>query len=333
MSTSAVPARKRALITGAKGFTGRYLADELSAHGWAVWGLGAHPDAVDPHYRCVDLDDAKTLNDVLAEVQPDAVLHLAAVAFVGHGDADDFYRVNLLGTRRLLAGLAALKDKSPSSVLLASSANVYGNAQGGVLTEATPPAPANDYAVSKLAMEHMARLFMDRLPITLVRPFNYTGVGQSTNFLLPKIVQHFRDGAKRIELGNLDVWRDFSDVRAVVQAYRRLLDAQAAGAVFNVCSGATHSLREVLAMAVDLSGRQIEIVVNPAFVRANEVRSLSGSPDRLVECIGPWSSPPLRETLAWMLNAPGDEAARLGDRAGQRETLAWMLNAPGDGRR
>ena len=309
MSTPVAAATKRALITGAKGFTGRYLADELSAHGWEVWGLGAQPDASDPHYRCADLNDANKLADVLAEVQPDAVLHLAAVAFVGHGDTDDFYRVNLLGTRHLLASLTALKDKAPSCVLLASSANVYGNAQGGVLTEATPPAPANDYAVSKLAMEHMARLFMDRLPITLVRPFNYTGVGQSTDFLLPKIVRHFQDKAQRIELGNLDVWRDFSDVRAVVQAYRRLLDARATGEVFNVCSGNTHSLREVLAIAVDLSGHPIEVVVNPAFVRANEVRSLSGSPERLVECIGPWSSPPLQNTLAWMLDAPANESA------------------------
>ena len=294
--------RKKALITGVKGFTGRYLADELDAHGWDVWGLGTHPQADDPRYRCVDLADAAALQQTIAELQPDAVLHLAAIAFVGHGDADDFYHVNLLGTRHLLAALA-VAPKPPASVLLASSANVYGNAQGGELTEATPPAPANDYAVSKLAMEHMAQLFMDRLPITLVRPFNYTGVGQSTDFLLPKIVRHFQDRAVRMELGNLDVWRDFSDVRAVVQAYRRLLDAQAAGQVFNVCSGCTHSLREVVAMAAELSGHDLEVTVNPAFVRANEVRTLSGSNERLVQCIGAWTSPPLRDTLSWMLSA------------------------------
>ena len=304
-SSTSSKKKKKALVTGLKGFTGRYVAAELAAHGWEVWGLGSHPDAADPSYRCADLADAAALQRVVAEVRPDAVLHLAAIAFVGHGEADDFYRVNLLGTRHLLAALAALPDP-PGCVLLASSANVYGNTQGGVLTESTPPAPANDYAVSKLAMEQMARLFMDRLPITLVRPFNYTGVGQSADFLLPKIVQHFRDKAERIELGNLDVWRDFSDVRAVVQAYRRLLDAKPAGQVFNVCSGCTHSLREVLAMAVDLSGHSLEVCVNPAFVRANEVRSLSGSPERLVECIGPWSSPPLRDTLAWMLDEQGD---------------------------
>ena len=295
--------RRKVLVTGVKGFTGRYLAAELEAHGWEVWGVGAHPDAADPHYRRADLADQAALESAVAEVQPDAVVHLAAVAFVGHGNADDFYRVNLLGTRHLLAALATLK-KSPESVLLASSANIYGNAQGGVLTEAAPPNPANDYAVSKLAMEYVARLFNDRLPITIVRPFNYTGVGQSPDFLLPKIVAHFQRRDARIELGNLDVWRDFSDVRSVAEAYRRLLEAKPAGSVFNICSGRTYSLRDVIDMAGELSGHKLKIVVNPAFVRANEVRSLGGSQEALVDCIGPWAPPPLAKTIDWMLNAP-----------------------------
>ena len=209
----------RVLITGVQGFTGRYVAAELERHGWDVWGLGSQPSDV-PRYHCVDLLDGVALRGVIELVQPDAVVHLAAIAFVGHGDVDAFYRVNLLGTRHLLEALA----HSPhplQCVLLASSANVYGNATEGVLTEATPPQPANDYAVSKLAMEHMARLWMDKLPIVIARPFNYTGVGQSVTFLLPKIVAHFQQRASVIELGNLHVWRDFSDVRAVAQAYRR----------------------------------------------------------------------------------------------------------------
>ena len=294
--------RKRALITGSKGFTGRYLAAELEAHGWEVWGLGAHPEPADSRYHCVDLSDANRLRTVLDAVAADAVIHLAAIAFVGHGDADDFYRVNLLGTRHLLAALAE-STRPPESVLLASSANVYGNAAGGMLEESTTPNPANDYAVSKLAMEHMARLYMERLPITIVRPFNYTGVGQSTNFLLPKIVTHFRQKAARLELGNLDVWRDFSDVRAVVEAYRRLLDERPAGQIFNVCSGRTYSLREVVALATKLSGHALEIDINPAFVRANEVRTLCGSPQALIDCIGRWSPPQLTHTMGWMLEA------------------------------
>jgi nucleoside-diphosphate-sugar epimerase len=291
---------KRALVTGIKGFTGQYVAAELEQHGWEVWGIGSHDDGGDARYRRVNLLDPAGLRTVIADVRPDAVLHLAGIAFVGHGDADAFYQVNLIGTRNLLAAMAAC-DKAPECVLLASTANVYGNTTEGVLSETTSPNPANDYAVSKLAMEYMAKLWMDKLPIVIARPFNYTGVGQTESFLLPKIVGHVRRKAEVIELGNLDVWRDFSDVRAVAQAYRRLLENCPAGETVNVCSGQTHSLREVIAIAEGISGRLIPVQVNPAFVRANEVKTLCGDASKLRSMIGDWATPPLQETLRWML--------------------------------
>jgi len=278
----------KVLITGQNGFTGRYLRAELAAHGHDVVGLQS------------DLTDANGLAEEMQRVQPDWVAHLAGTAFVGHGEANDFYRVNLIGTRNLLAALADC-GKRPACVLLASSANVYGNSTAGVLREDAPPNPANDYAVSKLAMEHMARLWLDRLPIVIARPFNYTGVGQSESFLLPKIVAHFKRRAEMIGLGNLDVWRDFSDVRAVVQAYRRLLETSPAGETVNVCSGRTHSLREVLTLCERLTGHVMAVRVNPAFVRTNEVRSLCGDPSHLRALIGNWDTQPLEDTLGWML--------------------------------
>ena len=192
---------------------------------------------------------------------------------------------------------------APSAVLLASSANIYGNAAEGVIDESVQPAPANDYAVSKLAMEYMAKTWADRLPLTLVRPFNYTGVGQSEDFLLPKIVAHFRRRAAVIELGNLDVERDFADVRTVAQVYRRLLEGNTAHQTLNVCSGRGHTLRGVLDLVGDLAGYRPEIRVNPAFVRANEVRRLLGSKAALERCIGAVEGPSLKDTLPWILAA------------------------------
>jgi nucleoside-diphosphate-sugar epimerase len=152
-------------------------------------------------------------------------------------------------------------------------------------------------------MEYMARLWMDKLPITIARPFNYTGVGQAENFLLPKIVSHFRKGARRIELGNLAIARDFSDVRTVVKSYRRLLAAAPAGEAFNVCSGQPHSLENLIDIMSDIAGYRIEVHVNPAFVRANEVLTLTGSNARLAKVIGKVESAPLVETLRWMYTA------------------------------
>lgn len=294
-------ASKRALITGVRGFTGRYMADELRAHGYEVFGVGSQPSD-DQNYYQVDLIDPIAICRAVAEIRPDVVLHLAALAFVGHGDTNGFYRVHLIGTRNLLEALAAAERK-PECVLLASSANVYGNSAGGVLSEQTPPAPANDYAVSKLAMEYMASLWTDRLPLVIARPFNYSGVGQAENFLLPKVVSHFRRKAAKIELGNLDVWRDFSDVRAVVQAYHRLIEVKPLGQTVNVCSGQTHSLREILEICQAVTGHSMDVTVNPAFVRANEVKTLCGDATRLRSMIGSWETPSLEDTLRWMLAA------------------------------
>ena len=296
-----VMAKPKALITGIKGFTGRYVAAELQAHGWDVWGVGSQqPGPEDSHYHCMDLLDAPGLSAVVDDVQPDVVVHLAAIAFVGHGDADAFYRVNLLGTRNLLAALAGAQHQ-PGCVLVASSANVYGNCETSPIAESTAPAPVNHYAASKLAMEHMAHLWGDKLPIVIARPFNYTGVGQSTSFLLPKIVAHFQKRSPVIELGNLHVWRDFSDVRAVAVAYRRLLEVCPSGQTVNVCSGRLHSLGEVLEMTQAMTAHSMKVEINPAFVRSNEVKTLCGDASLLRRLIGDWDSPPLEDTLRWML--------------------------------
>lgn len=293
------------LITGINGFTGYYLAEELRSAGYSLVGLSSTEtiqNASSVNYVCNLLDHEKLI-DILTEVKPDVVVHLAAVAFVAHGDVEAIYRTNVVGTRNLLE--AIIKSQHiPRSVLLASSANIYGNALIEPIDEKVSAAPANDYAVSKLSMEYMARLWLDRLPITVVRPFNYTGAGQSLNFLIPKIVDHFKRRAPILELGNLDVVRDFSDVRSVTQCYRLLIESRTQGEVFNICSGQGHSLLDVLQMMREISGHNPEIKVNPAFVRANEVHRLVGSSAKLEGVIGKVSVIPLKSTLQWMFNYP-----------------------------
>lgn len=299
MSAASRSEAPRALVTGLAGFTGRYLARSLEAAGYRVFGTAHGSEPLGPDIHQVDLCDRAQLARVVADVQPDMVAHLAAIAFVAHGDADAIYRTNVVGTRNLLEALAGLKNR-PKAVLLASSANIYGNAAVEIIDESVEPNPANDYAVSKLSMEYMARLWTDKLPIVIARPFNYTGVGQSGQFLLPKIVSHFQRGERVIELGNIDVERDFSDVRRVVDAYRRLLQLAPIGGVFNVCSGRAVSLKAVIAMMEQIAGYQIEVRVNPAFVRANEVRRLQGNAARLESVVGPLEDYPLERTLSWM---------------------------------
>ena len=279
----------RILVTGLSGFTGYYIQLELEAHGHTVVGLNS------------DLTDPDAVSREVAQVQPESVLHLASIAFVEHGNLNAFYDVNLIGTLNLLTALAK-HAPDVQSILLASSANIYGNSTEELISEDTTPNPANDYAVSKLSMESMASLWFEKLPLFIVRPFNYTGVGQDDKFLIPKIVFHFKNRKKVIELGNLNVWREFGDVRSVANIYRKLIECCPAGKTINICTSQTYSLREVISLCGEITGHEIEIEVNPEFVRENEVGVLNGDNSLLRKTIGKLQINPLESTLRWMLD-------------------------------
>jgi GDP-6-deoxy-D-talose 4-dehydrogenase len=292
----------RVLLTGGSGFTGRYVAEALAAAGYVV----IDAEGGGPQF---DLTQPATVRAVVDEARPDYAIHLAALSFVGHSDATSFYAVNTVGTTNLLEALLPQAERL-ERVVVASSANIYGNATVEPITEDTLPAPVNHYAASKLAMETMVRSYADRLPVVMTRPFNYTGVGQAGHFLVPKLVTHFAEQRAYIELGNLEVVRDFSDVRTVAEGYVRLLVASVPGGVTNLCSGIGRSLRWILDELQALSGHQIEVRVNPDFVRPSEVRRLVGSDRRMVSALGELPHREFRATLQWMLEAAQSDSNR-----------------------
>jgi nucleoside-diphosphate-sugar epimerase len=288
------------LLTGAAGFTGRYLRKALEGRGYNVVPL-----QVEGPNPC-DLTDPAATETAVRDARPNAVVHLAALSFVGHANPEEFYRVNVFGTLNLLQALASL-ERPPRRVLIASSGNVYGTPDIEVLDESVCPAPVNHYANSKLAMEHMVRaIWFSRLPIVITRPFNYTGPGQARQFLIPKIVQHFRDRAAFIELGNLDVFRDFSDVNDVVAAYLALLESDVRSEVVNICSGQATALLDVVRIMNQLAHYEIEVRVNPEFVRENEVPRLVGSNAKLRSLVRLPEPSPFAETLKRMYEAPDE---------------------------
>lgn len=291
----------RVLLTGARGFTGRYLRRDLQALGHEVIGL-IDSGTPGPDEHVADLTDADSVDAAVAAVAPTHVVHLAAVSFVAHGDVRGMYATNVLGTVNLLQALTHLPG--PPRTILASSANVYGNARREHIDESTPTDAVNHYGASKLALEAVASACRVQLACTLTRPFNYTGPGQAEQFLVPKIVAHFARRADRIELGNIDVERDFLDVRTVSQLYARLLGCDAAvGATVNLCSGHGVTIRALIAMLERMTGHRMEIAVNPEFVRTNEIPRLVGSNARLRSLLGDWPVISLEQTLRDMLDA------------------------------
>lgn len=280
----------RIALTGASGFTGRFVAEALTQAGATCVPIEA------------DLTDAAAVERAVGGATFDRVIHLAAKAFVNASDWEAFYTVNQLGTFHLLEAVA--RYRPGARCVLASSAQVYGPSAEGLITEDAPTSPANHYAVSKLAMELGARRWGDQLEIVATRPFNYTGHGQGTEYLIPKIVDHFRRRAAVIELGNLWVKRDFGDVRAVADAYVGLATAEATPpAILNISTGTLWSIDEILDILTDLSGYRPEIKVNPAFVRAHDVAILGGDATRLRAALPAWRPRDLADTLGWMHKA------------------------------
>lgn len=277
----------RLLITGADGFTGIHLSDAAKANHYEVHGLAG------------DLQDFESVREQVLRIAPTHVVHLAGISHVAGEEELAYYAVNLIGSLNLLKALAQL-DKAPQKIILASSANVYGNNVNCPTAETEMPGPVSHYAMSKLAMEHLSQPFLDRLPIVIIRPFNYTGVGHGKHFIIPKIVEHFARKANQMELGNLEVFREYNDVRDVCQIYLKLLAQGEPGQTYNVASGRSYSLHQVISALEKISGHSLVAKVNPQFVRANEIFNLAGDPTKLEKRIQAISWRPLEDTLQWM---------------------------------
>ena len=289
---------KKVLITGINGFTGIYLEDSLLQKGFDIYGTVIDEPKKEKHLQC-DITDRVQIDTVIAAVKPDYVIHIAAISFVGENNTSLIYDVNVIGTENILQSLID-NHVRPAKVILASSATVYGNQGKEILDESMCPRPVNHYGCSKLAMEYMSANYFDKLNIIITRPFNYTGAGQESHFLIPKIVNHFKEGEKIIELGNIHVAREFNDIHYITEIYYRLLLCDAKSETVNLSSNSPVKLLDVIEMMQEIAGYEIKVKVNPAFVRENEIESLAGSTERLVSLIDLPQRNPLRNTLVEM---------------------------------
>lgn len=276
---------KKVLIIGIESFTGKHLSKYLLNNGFDIYGTSLHNINSDYIYQC-DISDKSSIKNIIEKIKPDYIMNLAGISFVGNSKRELFYRINVLAVENILEACLEISNYSPSKIILASSATIYGNQNSDILDESMNPNPVNHYGISKLAMEQLAKTYFDKLNIIITRPFNYTGVGQEEHFLIPKIVFHFKDNKKEIELGNMDVYREFNDVEYVCEIYTRLLLSDINSEIVNICSNRVIALKKVIEMMNEIAGYQIQIRVNPKFVRENEIVSLSGSVDNLYSLIG-----------------------------------------------
>jgi GDP-4-dehydro-6-deoxy-D-mannose reductase len=286
-----------ALVTGGSGFAGRYLVELLGD------GVVAPPSTK------LDLNDAAAIRAAVAELQPATVFHLAAFSSPSESwnRPDQGLLTNLAMTLNLLE---AVRYEAPTAaVVLVGSGQVYGDAPELPITEDQPLEPGNPYAVGKAASDMLGRQYAAAFGIRVVRlrPFNHAGPGQRDEYVVSSLARQVAEAeaAGQTEMtlrtGNPESRRDFTDVRDVVRAYT--LAAKLDGGAFNVCSGRSASVAELVELVAGHARIPVHHEVDPARLREHDARDMCGSHDRLTDATGWKPEIPLeqtvRDTLDW----------------------------------
>lgn len=291
----------KAIITGASGFVGGYLIDHLERAGDNVVGLDRDDG--------LDITDRAGVAHIFAGHRPDAVYHLAALSHVGESweAPKQVIETNVVGTLNVLD---AARAAGTGRVLVIGSAEEYGLVDSPEpLTEDAPLRPFTPYGASKVGAGFLAlQAFLGTgLETIRVRAFNHTGPGQPPRFMVPalahRIAQTEHDGGDTVAVGNLDPIREVNDVRDVVAAYRLLVLHGTPGEVYNVCSGAGVTVREVAQRLLALATRPLELRVDPALARPADVPVLVGDPSKLIAATGWHPTHTLDDTLTDMLTS------------------------------
>lgn len=293
---------KKLLVTGLNGFVGRHLQALLEgvSSSWQLLESPAH-----------DLLEPASLDAWLQDDCPDAVIHLAGQTFVPEAfrDPAQTIKVNLLGTLNLLQ---ALKHRGfAGTFLYVSSGDVYGQVAEDELPirECRLPQPRNPYAVSKVAAELLCLQwsYVEPWRIMVARPFNHIGTGQGEAFVIPSMARQLirvHQGLQlpRLEVGDVDVTRDFLDVRDVLQAYLALLERGRSGEIYNVCSGIELRVRDMIMQLAELAEVDVELVQDAARMRCAEQRRVVGCADKLQQETGWKPGVSITETLQSVLS-------------------------------
>lgn len=276
--------KSKVFITGATGFVGSHVCAELEEKQIDYLAMVRSCKDIKQNrekYIEASLQDKARMEQILRDYQPDAVLHLAAVASPTFGEITQIYDVNVTGSENLLEA-ARQSCKEGTRVVFASTAGVYGNQEVNLLHEKLPYNPVNHYSYSKMVMEFLSENYMDDLDIHIVRPFNMIGIGQQEKFLVPKLVNSYVKKIPTLKLGNMDTVRDYIDINYAAKVFVELLTKDVVNnRIYNICTGKATKGTELLQMLSDITGYQPEIEITSEFVRKNEIWHMVGDPKRL----------------------------------------------------
>lgn len=272
----------KVFITGASGFTASSLIKSLEKDGFDVTASSSSENKAKNIITMKDISQ-DTFTEILGQVEPDFIIHLAAISSVTEQDNFNIFNINSIMTRNLLSSASAMKRK-PKKIILSSSANLYGSSKNK-LNECSDLNPTNIYSMSKLFMEEIAKNFFCKLNILITRPFNYSGPLHSSNFLIPKIAEHFSKNKKEISLGNTNIIRDFSYIDDVIISYKKLMLSSSKSEIINICSSKGQSITEIIKIFESVCGYNINVNINNFEKRERDIGFQVGCNKKLIDII------------------------------------------------
>lgn len=269
---------KKALITGSHGFVGPYLKNELEQNGYVVYGVDCQKLKEDNYYYA-DITDNDQIKKVIETVKPGYIFHLAGISAPAFAEEnpDLTHNVNVKGTENIFD---AIKENKKIKILVVNSSFSYGKPEHLPIKESHPLNGTGVYAKSRIDQEKLVQDYKGKINYVIARSFNHTGSMQPDIFVVPKIVKQIIEIKKgkreTLELGNIDVKRDISDVRDIVRAYRMLLEQNEFGVICNVCRGESIRLREVVHYVKDLAKLEDVKINLDKEITADEVFDIRG---------------------------------------------------------
>lgn len=293
---------KRVLVTGAEGFAATHLIEALSGK-FRITGTYFQKEPEKAESIFLDITDCEEVERAVSSIKPDIIFHLAAQAsgWLSFSNPMLTHSVNYGGTLNLLE--SARKHAPKAAIVIPTSADIYGFPEYLPVDEDHPIKPLNPYAASKAAVHFLCKSYGETYGMRIVeaRSFNHIGRGQSDNFFIPGTIAQIKSikGKKgKIKLGNLNLERDFSDVRDIADAYIKLAGAESG--VYNVCSGKPYRLEDLVKKIIEISGKEITVETDPKRLRGAEPEVFYGSNEKIFSETGWKPKRSIYKALEWI---------------------------------
>lgn len=281
---------KKVILIGSRGFIGSYIYKQLSKHKKFIVHEG--------YKENINILKKNSFITAFNKVRPDYIINTAAFSHLDPLSLPEIFKINCNAIIDIIDFLE--KSNFQGKFINTSSALIYGSKINGKIKETDNYNPEYKYAIAKAAVDKVIDELGDKIECISVRPFNCIGIGHREDYLVPKIVNHFREKKRTITLGNIQTRRDYVDVRDVSRMYVEILNTKKRFKSYNLATGKSFSAQSIINKARKITGHRIQVSSNKNLIRSNDAENVCGSNVR-IKSIGFQYKYEIEDTLKWMI--------------------------------